>query len=109
MIIEQIIVSAAHGQTQQLGKALASLVGPIQVQPGCLSCCFFQTWPMQQELRIEARWDNQEHLVGHLQSDIYKRLLLLMELSAAPPVLEFFTVVEFRGLELVESARLSSV
>jgi hypothetical protein len=28
-----------------------------------------------------------------------------MELSAAPPVLEFFNVLEIRGLDLVEAAR----
>lgn len=60
---------------------------------------------MREGLQIEARWDNQEDLIRHLQSDIYKRLLLLIELSTAPPVLEFFTVVDFHGLDLVETAR----
>ena len=54
---------------------------------------------------IEARWENEEGLIQHLQSDTYKKLLLLMELSASPPSLEFLTVVESRGLDLVESAR----
>lgn len=61
---------------------------------------------MGDELQIEARWDNQESLTAHFQSEIYKKLLLLVELSAAPPVLEFLTVVESRGLDLVETARL---
>jgi hypothetical protein len=51
---------------------------------------------------MEARWDSQADLIRHLQSDIYKRLLLLIELSPAPPAFEFFTVVEVRGLDLVE-------
>jgi quinol monooxygenase YgiN len=105
MIIELVSVSVPHGKKQELGKALASLVGPIQVQRGCLTCRLVQGWPMQDGLQMEARWDSQADLVQHLQSDIYKRLLLLMELSPAPPVLEFFTVVELRGLDLVEMAR----
>jgi len=52
-----------------------------------------------------ARWETQKDLIRHLQSDIYKRLLLLVELSAAPPVVEFFDVLEIRGLDLVEAAR----
>jgi quinol monooxygenase YgiN len=106
MIIELVSISAPIRKRQELGRALASLVGPIQVQPGCLSCQFSQVWPTQDGLQMEARWDSQENLMRHLQSDIYKRLLLLMELSAAPPVLEFFTVVELRGLDLVETARI---
>jgi quinol monooxygenase YgiN len=106
MIIEFLSISASNRKRQELGRALASLVGPIQVQPGCLSCHLAQEWPMQDGLQMEARWDSQENLMIHLQSDIYKRLLLLMELSAVPPVLEFFTVVELRGLDLVETARI---
>jgi len=108
MIIELMSISVPHGKRQELGKALASLIGPIQVQPGCLSCRLFQAWPLDNGLQIEARWENEEDLIRHLRSDFYKRLLLLMELGATPPVLEFLTVVEFRGLELVEAARASS-
>jgi len=60
---------------------------------------------MQDELRIAARWDTHENLLGHLRSEVYKKLLLLMEFSTTPPVLEFFAVREFRGLDLVETAR----
>jgi len=105
MIIEILGIFVPGPKVHELGKALVSLVGPIQVQPGCLSCRLFQGWPNPDELHMEARWDNQENLMHHLQSDLYKRLLLLMELSVAPPVLEFLTVTQFRGLDLVEEAR----
>lgn len=102
MIIEILGISVAPGKGQEMGKALASLAGPIQVQPGCLSCRLFHH---AEGLQMEARWDNQENLVSHLKSDLYKRLLLLMELSSAPPLLEFLTVMELRGLDLVEEVR----
>jgi quinol monooxygenase YgiN len=105
MIIELVAIFAPTGKRQELGRALAGLVGPIQVQPGCLSCQLVQGWAVQDELQLEARWDGPENLMRHLRSDIYKRLLLLMELSTAPPVLEFLTVVELKGLDLVETAR----
>jgi len=53
-----------------------------------------------------ARWETHKDLVRHLQSDVYKKLLLLMELGTTPPVLEFFNVLEIRGLDLVEAARV---
>ena len=108
MIIEPMSISVSPKKRQELGKSLGSLVGPIQVQPGCLSCRLFQSLPQQDDLQIEARWESQDDLIHHLKSESYMRLLLLMELSAAPPVSEFPTVLELRGLDLVESARASS-
>ena len=107
MIIELLSISAARGKKHELGRALATLLGSIQVQRGCLRCQLFHEWPAEDGLQMEARWRSKEDLIGHLQSDIYKKLLLLMELSATPPGLEFFTVLEIRGLDLVEAARIS--
>ena len=105
MIIELISVSVSQKKKQELGKALGSLVGPTQVQRGCLSCRLFQSLRQQDGLQLEARWECQEDLILHLQSEDYKRLLILMELSTTPPVVEFLYVAEVRGLELVEKAR----
>jgi quinol monooxygenase YgiN len=105
MIIEILGVSLADGQVQELGRAFASLVGPIRVQPGCLSCRLFQSWSNPEALQMETRWEGHDDLIRHLKSDLYKQLLLLMELSASPPVLEFLTVHEFRGLDLIQEAR----
>lgn len=107
MIIEQVGISATSGQRQQLGSALASLIGPTQVLPGCLSCRLFQNWENLDEFFIEANWATAEDLIRHLQSDTYKRLLLLVELSRIPPVLQFCTVQEVNGLDLVRQARNS--
>jgi quinol monooxygenase YgiN len=108
VIIELVSISVSGTKRQELGRAFASLVGPIEVQSGCLRCRLFQAWPNEDGLLLEARWENQEGLIRHLQSDTYKRILLLIELSASPPSLEFLTVVECRGLDLVETARTGS-
>ncbi|MGB2662546.1 MAG: antibiotic biosynthesis monooxygenase family protein [Candidatus Acidiferrum sp.] len=107
MIIELMRISVPRGRREEFANTLVSLVGPIAAQPGCLGCRVFQTWPQREGILIEARWDSQEYLVRYLQSQSYKRLLLLAELGAAPPCVEFFTVVQFRGLDQVESARTS--
>jgi len=105
MVIELIGLSVPYGNGRELTSALASLVGRVQVQRGCLGCRLFRSWPQQDGLQLEARWTSQEDLICHLQSDIYKKILLLIEESAAPPVLEFLTVLECRGLDLVETVR----
>ncbi len=108
MIIEQMSVSAPSGKRKQLGSALSSLIGPTQVQPGCLSCRLLQNWQDLDELLVEANWETQEDLIRHLQSDSYKQLLLMMETSRIPPVLRFWTVQVANGIELVAVARSSS-
>lgn len=105
MIIEQLTILAPKGKRQDIGSALISLLGPTRVRAGCLKCRLLQNWRNPDELVLEANWETAEDLISHLQSDSYKRLLLLMELSAVAPVLEFSTVQEMSGLELVEKAR----
>jgi quinol monooxygenase YgiN len=97
MIIEQLTICAPKGKRQEVGRALVSLSAPTQVQRGCLKCRLLQSWKNPGELVLEAQWETAEDLTRHLQSDNYKRLLLLMELSPIPPVLEFWTVQEVQN------------
>jgi quinol monooxygenase YgiN len=103
MIIELMRISVPLRDKQEFTKALESLVSPLQ--PGCLSSQLSQAWPNQNGLYVEARWESEEYLAYYLRSQDYKRLLLLIELSAGPPVVEFFKVLEIRGLDLVEQVR----
>jgi len=105
MIIGRLGIVAPRGQRQELGKALVSLVGPTQVQPGCLGCRLLQNWQETDQLVIETDWATEENLVRHLQSDIYKRLLMLLDLGRTPPLLQYYRVEQVSGLELVEKAR----
>jgi quinol monooxygenase YgiN len=105
MIIEQLGIEAPQGQKLKLGSDLASLVGPTQVEPGCLGCRLFQNWQEPDELVVEAYWATEEDLVRHLQSATYKQLLLLMELSRTPPSIRFVKGEDLGGLEFVEKAR----
>lgn len=90
------VLFESAGKKDEFAKALVSLVGPIVPQPGCIGAGVFETWPKRDGFLIEARWKSQEYLVRYLQSQSYKKLLLLAELGSAPPDVEFFTVVEFR-------------
>jgi len=108
MIIELMRIYVPRVKKREFTKAMGCLVNPIQGQPGCLGCRLFQSWPRQTGLYIEARWESQEYLIHYLRSPDYKRLLLLIELSATPPIVEFFNVLEIHGLDLVEQARSPS-
>jgi quinol monooxygenase YgiN len=105
MIIELVGIVAPPGKREELGKALSYLLGPTQVEPGCLSCLLYRNWSDANVIYIESRWETMNDLTRHICSDAYKKLLLLMEIGAEPPAIEFLTVTEVRGLELIEAAR----
>ncbi len=105
MEIQRMQITAPPTQAHSLCRALASLTGPREVLPGCLSSRILQSWHDSDELLVEIDWESKEDLIRYLQSADYKRLLLLMELSPKAPVIQFFSVVELRGLDLVEMAR----
>jgi quinol monooxygenase YgiN len=106
MIIEQVYILATQEQREKIASALASVVDQTQVQPGCMSCRVLQNWQDLEEFLIEVEWNSMDGLINHLRSETYTRLLLLIELSTCPPTLQFYTVQEVRGLDLVQQARL---
>lgn len=108
MIIEWVGIVASPENRTDLGRALRSLTGPTQTERGCLTCLTYQDWEDAHALYLETRWETLSDLINHLQSANYKRLLLLMELGVEPPIVEFLTVNEVMGLDLIKAARGSS-
>lgn len=48
-------------------------------------------------------WKNQEALHQHIQSDLYRRVLTVMDLASEPPNIRFCNFEQ--GLELIQSLR----
>ncbi len=105
MVISFVDIKATSEKRADLRRALSSLSGPTEAEAGCLSCQLFEQVADPSVLRLESRWETQNDLLRHIRSDSYKRLLLLMELGTAPPAIEFYTVSEMRGLDLIKAAR----
>lgn len=105
MIIERVGIGVTPGKREELRRSLASLVGPTSVEAGCIGCELFQEVGNPDKFCLEARWSSKHDLMKHLRSDPYKSLLILMELGNEPPTIEFHSVVETRGLDLIESVR----
>jgi quinol monooxygenase YgiN len=105
MVVAIVNIKASSGKYGELREALFSLSGPTEAEAGCKSCQLYQGVSDECSLRIETRWATQADLLRHIRSDGYKRLLLLMELGSEQPTVEFYTVSELRGLDLIREAR----
>ena len=87
---------------------MATLLGPVRVEPGCVSCELYQEANDGDEILYVEEWETREQLERHMRSPRYERLLAIMEASAHAPVLRYFTVSDVRGLEYLEEIRLGS-
>lgn len=105
MVIEIVGTRAFAGKYDELSKALSSLSGSTEAEFGCTSCQLYREVRDPTVLRVETRWKTEGDLLRHLRSDAYKRFLLLLELGSEGPSIEFCTVSELRGLDLIKMAR----
>ena len=104
MIIELLGFVAPPDKHTNLYQTLYSSLGPTRVKQGCLECRLYHDADADKHY-LESRWSTEDDLIRHVQSDAYKKLLLLMELGATAPSIEFFTVSEVRGLDFIRAAR----
>jgi len=108
MIIESLSLVARRENRRELQAALSYLLGPTRVEAGCVRCQLYQDVSNPNILQFECAWRTEADLLHHLRSEIYKQLLILLELSAEPPNVEFHTVSETHGLEFVHATRQKS-
>jgi len=102
VIIETVRIAAMPAECEQLFRALVAWAGPTAVESGCLGCRVLQEASAPQAFCYQAQWKTQDDLLRHIRTEHYKRLLALMELGTTAPLIEFHTVTETRGLDLIE-------
>src|SRR5262245_63813308 len=108
MIIELISIVTPPEKLEELGDGLHSFLDMTKEEPGCNSATLYQDWMDANVLYLEFRWETVSDLIQHIRMDRYKRLLLLMELGAEPPVIEFLTVSDVKGLDFIKAIRMAS-
>jgi quinol monooxygenase YgiN len=86
---------------------LLALVERTRVSPGCLGCEMYQDLRERHVLLFEEWWETQADLDRHLRSDVYGRVILVMEMATEHPLIKFSEISHSTGLETVERARSS--
>ncbi len=105
MIIESVGVVGPPYKHEELGRGLRSLVGPMRVEAGCIGCRLFHDAADPNAFQLEAYWKTQDDLARHVRSEVYKKLLFLMEMGIEPPTIEFHEVSQTRGMDFIQSVR----
>jgi quinol monooxygenase YgiN len=86
-------------------EILGSMIEQIQFEPGCMSCRLYRDVQEERALMLEETWTSEKDLLRHLQSDRYRRVLLVVEMSVEPPEIRFDTIAHSSGVETIEQAR----
>ena len=105
MHIATIKMTPPHREKQKVLGAFRTILLRTGGSPGCLECAFFAEPDPGDAILVVERWSSESDLRRHLQSETYRRVLELVELSQEPPEIHFYRVVESSGLELVEGIR----
>ena len=93
------------GQTRSVTMALHSLAADIRGLRGCVGCSVSTDIGPRGAVRYMEEWQTEDHLRERLQSDVFMKLVTLIEDASQPPRIEFVLARGTRGLDFVEEVR----
>ena len=85
-------------------EILQTVHAQIQFNPNCISTHLYRGVDDGRAVMIEERWTSDEHVIQHLRSDIYRRILLVVEMAEEPPEIFFEVIERSTGIEKIEQA-----
>ena len=105
MISSTIRITASENSDGEILRLLRSLIEPIRVETGCISCGLFKDMHNPSVFVWVEEWKSQDDLERHLRSRRYKKILAAFDMSSSQPEMRFNTVVETKGMQLIADAR----
>lgn len=89
----------------EIVEILSSVKGQVEGKAGCLSCLILQEINNENHITYEEKWKTQEQLNNHISSDLYRKILAAMDMSDHSPDVEFNSILDGEGMEIVKAIR----
>jgi len=105
MVEAKVWVGAARETFGEIKSIFRGLLGPTAAMTGCRKGCLCQDLVREHGLLFTTHWETQEDTDRYLRSELYRAVLLAVELASEPPKISFNTISETRGLEYVSQVR----
>ena len=70
-------------------EILESIVEQVRFEAGCLGCRVYCGVEDPPSVMFEQLWASEDDVAGHLRSDIYRYVLLVVEMAREPPEVRF--------------------
>jgi len=88
-------------------EILSSIAERARFEPGCISSRLYHGVEVENVIMLEEFWRDEEDLERHLQSEDYRKVLLVVEMAVEPPEIRFDAISQSTGFETIEKARRS--
>ena len=89
-------------------EILGSVSAQVQFDPSCISSRIYRGVDEVRAIMVEELWSNVEDIMRHLNSDVYRRVLLVIEMAEESPEIRFDIIAGTSGVETIEMARKQS-
>jgi len=100
--IRMTIPVQKHGEALKILRSVAEL---CRDDPSCLGCHIYGDLQDNKVLVLQEIWRAGEDLDGHIRSDEYRNLLVVLEMALKQPEIRFDTISNSTGIETIEKAR----
>lgn len=100
--VRMILPAEKHRDALEI---LASVSEQTQFEPGCVISRLYRDVNNERTALLEELWLTLEDLLRHLQSEKYRKILLVIEMAVEPPEVRFDTITHTSGMETIEAAR----
>ena len=84
---------------------LNSVMELIRLEEGCVSCRLYMDLQEEGALMLEQNWSSQSDLERHLRTDIFRTVLLVLEMAAEAPEIRFDVIERTTGLDTIRRIR----
>ncbi len=102
MIINTIEIKLLRSDVDNFFEAMEFLVGPAVVKDGCLRSEVFYSKKERTTLIIYEQWETLQDYQKNIQSDLFKQIISLCELSVEKPKIRVFESVAVSGWSVIE-------
>jgi quinol monooxygenase YgiN len=93
------------GKQSEALEILASVSEQTRCNPSCINSGLYRGVEEIRAILLDELWTSKEEGLRHLQSEEYRRVLLVVEMAEERPEIRFDTIVQSRGVEFIEMAR----
>ena len=105
MVMTMIKVNLPDKCREEVLDALKRFSQFTEISSGSICCNINRDVINHDTILYLEEWQNREDLERHIQSPKYRELLEIIEQSMGKPEINFLTVSEIEGLELVQKLR----
>jgi quinol monooxygenase YgiN len=105
MMITKIKIVPSVGKREAILEILRTVVDTVQGWAGCKECAVYEQSGGEGAILYLDQWLSVEDLSRYIQSNLYIRMLLAIELASRAPQISFHEISDTRGLAWIEALR----